>query len=103
MKRPEKAETVTEHSKELPTGNLDSGISGSKQAFVVVGDGVLGAGLLIMIGAWGGNLLDDRFHTTPWLSLSLSLLLGGLGLARLVAKANKLDSRPDSPMRRKSK
>jgi F0F1-type ATP synthase assembly protein I len=45
-----------------------------------------------MIGVWGGNMLDDRFHTAPWISLALSISLGGLGLARLVSKANQLDT-----------
>ena len=65
----------------------------NKNAMVVVGDGVLGAAVLVILGVTGGNWLDDRFHTAPAWSFVLSILGGGAGLARLVAKANSLDSK----------
>jgi F0F1-type ATP synthase assembly protein I len=64
----------------------------NKNAMMVVGDGVLGAAVLVIIGVNAGNWLDDRFHTAPAWSFALSLLGGGAGLWRLVAKANSLDS-----------
>jgi F0F1-type ATP synthase assembly protein I len=79
------------------------GGGGGQQAMLVVSDGVLGAGALIMLGVWGGNMLDDRFHTAPWISLGLSLFLGGLGLARLVSKANQLDTSPGKFPQKKGK
>jgi F0F1-type ATP synthase assembly protein I len=95
MSEPEKLETSSNSAPE-PESERMAAITGrgGQQALLVVSDGVLGAGALIMLGVWGGNMLDDRLHTTPWISLGLSLLLGGLGLARLVAKANSLDSSP---------
>jgi len=63
---------------------------------MVVGDGVLGAAVLVIIGVYAGNWLDDRFHTAPAISFVLSILGGGAGLARLVSKANSLDSGPAS-------
>jgi len=103
MKRPERTDPKAEDPTECPNRNANSSGGDAQRAFLVVGDGVLGAGLLIMIGAWGGNFLDDRFHTTPWISLCSSLLLGGLGLARLIAKANELDTLPEKWSKRKSK
>jgi F0F1-type ATP synthase assembly protein I len=103
MKRPERAEPQAEDPTDRPNSNANSSAGGAQKAFLVVGDGVLGAGLLIMIGAWGGNILDDRLHTNPWISLCSSLLLGGLGLARLIAKANELDTHSEKFSKRKSK
>jgi len=102
MTEPEKLETSSNSALE-PESERMTAITGrgGQQALLVVSDGVLGAGALIMLGVWGGNMLDDRFHTTPWISLGLSLLLGGLGLARLVAKANSLDPSPGKLPKRK--
>jgi F0F1-type ATP synthase assembly protein I len=100
MTKPDNVDNAS-HEKVLPdSGTIaktpEKGSSSVQQTVMVVGDGVLGAGLAIMLGVWGGNMLDDRFHTAPWISLTLSLLGGGLGLARLVSKANQLDvSRTD--------
>jgi len=92
MTDPDKSDQISDSPIEAKT-QVASFISGggTQQAILAVTDGVLGAGALIMLGVWGGNMLDDRFHTAPWISLVLSLGLGGLGLARLVSKANQLD------------
>ncbi len=63
-----------------------------KKALFQVSDGILGAAVLIALGVWGGNWLDSRLHTAPWLSLILCLLGGSFGLARLVGKAMSIDS-----------
>jgi len=48
-------------------------------------------GVLAGFGAWGGMWLDERFHTTPWLSIGLALGGMGLGLTRMVMKALQAD------------
>ena len=69
----------------------------NKNAMLVVGDGVLGAAVLVIIGVYSGNWLDERFHSAPMCSFGLALLGGGAGLARLVAKANSLDDNKKAP------
>ena len=104
MPEPEKADDQSDSAPEVgkESASLIGG-GGGQKALLVVSDGVLGAGALIMLGVWGGNMLDDRFHTAPWISLVLSLSLGGLGLARLVSKANQLDSSPGKIPQKKGK
>jgi F0F1-type ATP synthase assembly protein I len=63
-----------------------------KKAMLTVSDGVLGAAVLIVIGMWGGSFLDGKLHTSPWLSIALSIIGGMGGLARLVVKVIKLES-----------
>jgi len=63
-----------------------------RRALFAVSDGVLGAAVLLVIGVYGGAWLDTKLNTAPWLSVGLSLLGGGLGLARLVMKANSLNT-----------
>lgn len=65
-----------------------------KRAMFIVSDAVLGAAFLLVIGVWGGSWLDKQFHTAPWFSTGLALLGGGFGLARMVIKANQLQSLP---------
>jgi F0F1-type ATP synthase assembly protein I len=62
-----------------------------KSGLLAVGDGVLACGVLVALGAWLGSLLDEKLHTAPWLSLSLSIGGGIGGLARLVVNVQKLD------------
>jgi F0F1-type ATP synthase assembly protein I len=68
----------------------DSDSGQLKNALVTVADSILGAAVLIILGTWAGGWLDQQFHTGPWLSISLALVGGGLGLARMVIKAIKL-------------
>ncbi len=56
-----------------------------------VGDGILGAAILVVLGAYGGDFLDRKFGTAPWLSIFLPILGGGLGLYRFILKAISLD------------
>ena len=63
----------------------------TKKAMIAVGDGVLGAGLLVALGAYFGHIIDQKIGSTPWLTIVLSISGAGLGLARLVQKAIKLD------------
>lgn len=70
--------------------------SNLKQAMFVVSDAVLGAAILLALGVYGGGWLDKQFHTAPWFSTGLALLGGGFGLARMVMKANSLQSIPAS-------
>lgn len=66
-----------------------------KQAMFQVSDGVIGAAVLIVIGLFVGQWLDKQFHTGPLCMVVLSLIGGGLGLARLVKKAMQIGT--DSP------
>jgi hypothetical protein len=63
------------------------------------GESVLGIGALSGLGAWGGFQLDQHFHTTPWIAVTLSMLGLGAGLARMVIQA--LNS--EKPAKAKSK
>lgn len=65
-----------------------------KQALFAVSEAVLGAGVLIALGAYGGNWLDEKLHSGPWLSIGLSITGAGLGLARLVIKAQQINTEP---------
>lgn len=69
----------------------DSDDKSLKRALFAVSDAVLGAAVLLCLGVYGGAWLDGKFHTAPWLSVGLSILGAGLGLARMVMKANELD------------
>ncbi len=69
----------------------DDGLN-MRKALFTVSDAVLGAAVLLVIGVYGGDWLDKQLHTSPWLSVGLALLGGGLGLARMVIKANSLDT-----------
>ena len=61
--------------------------SNMKDVAFQVSDGVLGAAVLLALGVWGGNFLDGKLHTSPWLAVVFSLVGGGFGLWRLVQKA----------------
>lgn len=61
-----------------------------KEALFTVSDAVLGAAVLLAIGVYGGGWLDKQLHTAPWFSMGLALLGGGVGLARMVMKAQAL-------------
>lgn len=61
-----------------------------KQSLFAVSEAVLGAGILVAVGTWGGGWLDEKLHTGPWFSIGLSLLGAGLGLTRLVIKAQSI-------------
>lgn len=62
----------------------------TKRAMLTVTDGVLGAAILLAAGVYGGTWLDQQFHTSPWLSVGLAIVGGGLGLGRMVYKANQI-------------
>lgn len=63
----------------------------TNKAMLVVADGVIGAGVLLVLGVWLGQFLDHKFLTTPWLTIILCFLGGGAGLARLIIKAIALN------------
>ena len=96
---------------DLEAGSGDSGAAHTadssestnlKKALFQVSDGILGAAILIFLGVMGGNWLDAKLHTSPWLSIALSMLGGGLGLYRLVRKAMLIGDMPSSSgLRRK--
>jgi F0F1-type ATP synthase assembly protein I len=56
-------------------------------ALASAGEFVLAMAVLAGLGVWGGTKLDEWLHTSPWFTISLSLLGVGLGLARMVLKA----------------
>lgn len=64
-----------------------------KRSMLIVGDAVLGAAVLVLLGVWGGGFLDQKLNTAPWCSIGLSMLGAGLGLARMVMKAMELDKK----------
>lgn len=66
--------------------------SNLRQALFMVSDAVLGAAVLLAIGIFAGSWIDKQLHTAPWFSTGLALLGGGFGLARMVMKANSLQS-----------
>jgi len=61
------------------------------KAMLAVGDGVLVGAILIMLGVYSGQFLDQKLNTIPWFSTLLPLVGGGLGLARMVVNAINLD------------
>ncbi len=67
------------------------------KAMITVADGVLGAAVLVTIGVFAGHYLDQKLMITPWLSILLPLVGGGLGLSRLVIKAISLEKDKDEP------
>ena len=62
-------------------------------SYGLIGDLIFGVFILTFLATCFGNFLDKRFHTTPWLAISLGLLAIILGLARLVIKANQLEKK----------
>jgi F0F1-type ATP synthase assembly protein I len=68
-----------------------------KQAMFTVSDGVIGAAVLVAAGIFGGQWLDNHFHTAPMYTIVLSIIGGGLGLGRLVMKAMKIGSESPAP------
>lgn len=58
------------------------------------GDAAVSLTILILAGIYGGQWLDEKFHTTPWLSLTLAIAGLSLGLWRIISKTMKLD-RPE--------
>ena len=60
-------------------------------AMLTVGDGILGAALLVILGVYGGDFLDRKFGITPWMTILLPVVGAGLGLYRFVIKAISLD------------
>jgi F0F1-type ATP synthase assembly protein I len=74
-----------------------------KKALFTVSDGVIGAAILLAAGVYGGGWLDSQFHTSPWLSVSLAMLGGALGLGRMVYKATKIgEAANDQPIPKRS-
>ncbi len=68
-----------------------------KKAMLAVTDGVVGAGILLAGGVYGGSWLDHQFHCSPWFSIGLAMVGGGFGLARMVYKATQLGSSSAEP------
>ncbi len=63
----------------------------TNKAMLAVADGVIGAGVLLVLGICLGHYLDQRLASTPWLTIILCFVGGGAGLARLVLKAIALN------------
>jgi F0F1-type ATP synthase assembly protein I len=55
------------------------------------GDAAVSLTVLIVVGVYGGNWLDNHFHTMPWWTLGLSISGLCLGLWRIIAKTLKMD------------
>ncbi len=67
-------------------GKKSSDVTG---ALASAGEFVLAMAVLAGLGVWAGGKLDEQFHCSPFLTITLSLLGVGLGLARMVVKALK--------------
>ncbi|HEY9787871.1 MAG TPA: AtpZ/AtpI family protein [Candidatus Obscuribacterales bacterium] len=67
--------------------------SSLRSGLFTVADAVLGAAVMVLIGVWLGGFIDQKLGTSPWWSLGLSMLGGGLGLWRMVVKATQLDDK----------
>lgn len=57
------------------------------KALASAGEAVLAIAVLVAFGVWGGNWLDEKFHTQPLMAVLLALLGMAAGLARMVVKA----------------
>lgn len=68
-----------------------------KRALFAASDGILGAAILIFIGMQAGSWLDSKLQSTPWISVVLCLIGGGLGLTRMVLKVLALEDKPQPP------
>lgn len=69
----------------------DTESTSTNKAMFTVADGVIGAGVLLVLGICLGHVLDQKFSTTPWLTIILCFAGGAAGLARLVIKAINLN------------
>lgn len=69
-----------------------AGMSTFQRGMFVAGDAMLGAAVLVVLGVWAGNFLDEKLHSAPWCSLGLSILGGVLGIWRMIKKATSLDT-----------
>lgn len=54
------------------------------------GDAAVSLTVLILLGIWGGQWMDERLHTSPWGALSLAVLGLCLGLWRVIHKTLKM-------------
>ena len=81
---------MPESNKENDKNNQLGKATSIGQTMIAVGDGILGAALLIVLGMYLGNFIDGKLMTTPWFAIVLSLTGGGLGLYRFVQKALSL-------------
>lgn len=59
-------------------------------------DLILSVFILTAIAAAFGNYLDNKFHTTPFLSITLGILAIIIGLTRLVIKSKELYKNQDN-------
>ncbi len=53
-------------------------------------DLIFGVFILTALAATLGNFLDKKFHTTPFLAITLGILAVIFGLVRLVIKSNEI-------------
>lgn len=74
-------------SNEPQSSPKKSDTDGLGKSLASAGESVLGIGILSGLGAWGGFQLDDHFHTSPWIAVTLAMLGLGAGLARMVIQA----------------
>ena len=81
------SEKTMTQSNEPPTSPKKSDTDNLGASLASAGESVLGIGVLSGLGAWGGFQLDQHFHTTPWIAVTLSMLGLGGGLARMVIQA----------------
>lgn len=65
------------------------------KAIASASDAVLAIAILVALGVWGGNWLDDKFHTQPLMAICLALLGMAAGLARMVLKALQTEKQSD--------
>jgi F0F1-type ATP synthase assembly protein I len=72
--------------------NMAKDSTDTKQAMFAAGDAVIGAAVLVGIGIFAGGWLDGKLHTGPWLTILFALTGIGLGMWRMVKKAETIGS-----------
>ncbi len=55
------------------------------------GDAVIGTGVMAALGVYLGRFLDEKFATSPWLTITLAILGVIAGLARMIMKSIKAE------------
>jgi F0F1-type ATP synthase assembly protein I len=81
--------------------NVAKDTTNLKQLMFQASDGIIGAAILVAVGVFAGRWLDDKLHTTPWLTVVLAVIGSILGLARLVKKAIDIGNSSPPPDPRK--
>jgi F0F1-type ATP synthase assembly protein I len=61
------------------------------KALLSGGDAVISTGVMAALGVYLGRFLDEKFATSPWLTVTLAILGVVAGLARMIIKSIKAE------------